>query len=76
MMMAQLVYGRDLVETGDAAGGLAHLQKVLEAEPENLEAHMALTKALSKLGRAEEARQQRLLCLSISEKERSPRATQ
>jgi tetratricopeptide (TPR) repeat protein len=76
MRMAQLVYGRDLVETGDAASGLAHLEKVLEAEPENLEAHMALTKALAKLGRTEEARQQRLLCLSISEKERSPRATQ
>jgi tetratricopeptide (TPR) repeat protein len=75
MIIGQLVYGRALVETGDPAGGLPHLKNVLDAEPENLEAHMALAKALSKLGRSEEARQQRLLCLSISEKEVSPRAT-
>lgn len=76
MMIGQLVYGRDLVETGDPAGGLPHLKTVLEAEQGNLEAHMALAKALSKLGRSEEARQERLLCLSMSEKEGSPRATQ
>jgi tetratricopeptide (TPR) repeat protein len=76
LMIGQLVYGRDLVETGDPASGLPHLEKVLKLEPGNLEAHMALAKALSKLGRSDEARHERLLCLSISEKEASPRATQ
>ena len=65
--MGQLVYGRALVETGDIGGGLPHLENVVRTEPGNLEAHLALTKAYSKLGRSEEARRERLLCLSISQ---------
>ena len=65
--MAQLVYGKALVETGDLQAGLPHLERVLTAEPENLEAHLALVKAYSKLGRGEDAQRERLLCLSISQ---------
>ena len=65
--MGQLVYGRALVETGDSRGGLPHLESVLQKEPGNLEAHLTLAKAYSKLGRSEEARRERLLCLSISQ---------
>jgi tetratricopeptide (TPR) repeat protein len=65
--MGQLVYGRALVETGDISGGLPHLENVLRSEPGNLEAHLTLTKAYSKLGRSEDARRERLLCLSISQ---------
>ena len=65
--MGQLVYGRALVETGDSSGGLPHLESVLQTEPGNLEAHLTLAKAYSKLGRSEEARRERLLCLSISQ---------
>jgi tetratricopeptide (TPR) repeat protein len=65
--MGQLVYGRALVETGDSSGGLPHLESVLRTEPGNLEAHLTLAKAYSKLGRSEEARRERLLCLSISQ---------
>jgi tetratricopeptide (TPR) repeat protein len=76
LVIGQLVYGRALVETGNTIGGLAHLQSVLQVEPGNLEAHMTKAKALSKLGRNEDARRERLLCLSISDQEVSPRAIQ
>ena len=65
--MGQLVYGRALVETGDVHGGLPHLERVLQLEPENLEAHMTLAKTYSKLGRSEDARRERQLCLAISD---------
>jgi tetratricopeptide (TPR) repeat protein len=65
--MAQLVYGKALVETGDLQAGLLHLERALAAEPGNLEAHLAMVKAYSKLGRSEDARRERLLCLSISQ---------
>ncbi len=64
--MAQLVLGRALVETGDVTAGLPHLEAVLSSDPQNLEAHLALVKAYSKLGRNQEARQERLQCLAIS----------
>lgn len=65
--MAQLVYGKALIETGDLNGGVPHLESVLKAQPANLEAHLALTKAYSKLGRSEDARRERLMSLSISQ---------
>jgi tetratricopeptide (TPR) repeat protein len=73
--MGQLVYGRALVETGDIHAGLPHLESVLRSEPGNLEAHLALTKAYSKLGRSEDARRERLLCLSISQQGAAPVAS-
>jgi tetratricopeptide (TPR) repeat protein len=73
--MAQLVLGRTLVETGDVNGGLPHLEDVLRMEPGNLEAHMTLAKAYSKLGRKEDARRERLLCLAISSPGTAPNAT-
>jgi tetratricopeptide (TPR) repeat protein len=72
LSMAQLVYGRALVETGEIHAGLPHLEKVLQTEPANLEAHLTLAKAYSKLGRSEEARRERLLCLSISQQGAPP----
>jgi tetratricopeptide (TPR) repeat protein len=76
LTLGQLVYGRALVETGDPSAGLSHLESVLQSDSRNLEAHMTLAKALSKLGRSEDARKERLLCLSISDQGVSLRATQ
>jgi len=67
LSMAQLVYARALVETGDTPAGLPLLENLLSGDPQNLEAHMTLAKAYSKLGRAEDARRERLLCLSIAD---------
>jgi Flp pilus assembly protein TadD len=72
--MGQLVYGRALVETGDVSNGLPHLENVLRMEPGNLEAHLTLAKTYSKLGRSEDARRERLLCLSISQQGVTPLA--
>ncbi len=72
--MAQLVMGRDLVETGKMAPALPYLEAVLKADPENLEAHLALVKAYADLGRAGDARRERLLCLDLSRKKTAPDA--
>ncbi len=70
--MAQLVYGKALMEAGDLNAGLPHLESVLAAQPGNLEAHLALTKAYSKLGRSDDARRERLMSLSISQQGAAP----
>ena len=72
--MAQLVMGRDLVETGDWKGSLPYLDAVIKADPQNLEAHLALVKAYSNLGRKDDARRERLLCLALSKKRSAPNA--
>ena len=74
--MGQLVYGRALAETGNISGGLPHLENVLRMEPANLEVHLALAKAYSKLGRSEDARRERLLSLTISQQGAPPVAAQ
>jgi len=65
-IVPQLVLGRSLLETGDVKGGMEHLEKALQLDPENLETHLALAKAYSKSGRKEEARRERLRCLEIA----------
>ena len=66
LSMAQLVLGRDLVETGNVKGGLPHLETLVKTDPQNLEAHIALAKAYAELGRRDDARRERLLCLALS----------
>ncbi len=63
---AQLVLGRSLMETENLKDGLAHLEQALKLQPDDLEIHIALAKAYSKLGRNEEARTERLLCLQLT----------
>ena len=65
--MAQLVLGRALVETGDVQSGIEHLEKELQMEPGNFEAHLALAKAYSKSGRSQQARRERELCLQMAQ---------
>jgi len=72
--MGQLVLGRALIETGDLTAGLPHLEKVLQMEPGNLEAHLTMVKAYSKLGRKDDARRERLLCLALAGQGDAPSA--
>jgi tetratricopeptide (TPR) repeat protein len=65
--VAQLALGRALVETGDVRNGIEHLEKELQVEPDNFEAHLALAKAYSKSGRAADARRERLYCLQVAQ---------
>lgn len=74
LTMGQLTYGRALVETGKIEDGVTHLEDVLRTEPGNLEAHLTLAKAYSKLGRSEDARRERLQCLAISDQGAAPAA--
>ncbi len=64
---AQLVLGRALADSGDLAGGIEHLEKALELEPDNLETHIALAKAYSKSGRKEDAQRERRQSLKLAE---------
>jgi tetratricopeptide (TPR) repeat protein len=66
---AQLVLGRALTETDDAKDGAEHLEKTEQMQPDNIEVHIALAKAYSKLGRKEDARRERLLCLEMTKNE-------
>ncbi|MGH9497162.1 MAG: tetratricopeptide repeat protein [Candidatus Sulfotelmatobacter sp.] len=66
---AQLVLGRALTETDNAKDGVEHLEKTEQMQPDNIEVHIALAKAYSKLGRKEDARRERLLCLEMNKNE-------
>jgi tetratricopeptide (TPR) repeat protein len=70
----QLVLGRAMVETGDATGGLEHLKLALVLDGGNLEVHLALAGAYSRLGRKEEARRERQQSLELAKGEASPLA--
>ena len=63
---AQLVLGRSLMETGNLKEGIEHLEQGLKLQPDDLETHIALATAYSKLGRNEEARKERMLCLQLT----------
>ncbi|HUB17657.1 MAG TPA: tetratricopeptide repeat protein [Acidobacteriaceae bacterium] len=65
--MAQLVLGRDLLETGHGKEALPHIEAALKIEPANLEVHLALAKVYSELGQREDARRERLVCLSLEQ---------
>jgi tetratricopeptide (TPR) repeat protein len=62
---AQMVLGRSLLETENLKDALEHLERAQKLEPDDLEVHIALAKAYSKLGRNDEARNERKLCLQI-----------
>lgn len=66
LAIGQLMAGRALVETGDPAAGLPHLETALRLEPGSLEAHLTLAKAYSKLGKKDDARRERQMCLQIA----------
>ena len=51
---------------------IEHLEKTVQAQPDNLEAHLALAKAYSKLGRKEDARRERLLSLEMTKNDTAP----
>jgi Flp pilus assembly protein TadD len=64
---SQLILGRALLDTGNLASGIEHLERGLKLEPNNLEIHIALAKAYSKSGRDEDARRERRLCLQMTQ---------
>jgi tetratricopeptide (TPR) repeat protein len=64
--MAQLALGRSLGETGDIEQGTALLKKVLEQDPDNLEAHVGLASLFARAGKREDAYRERMVCLKLA----------
>jgi tetratricopeptide (TPR) repeat protein len=64
--MAQIALGRSLGETGNIDRGVALLQKALDRDPDNLEAHMGLAALYGRAGRKEDAYRERMLCLKLA----------
>jgi tetratricopeptide (TPR) repeat protein len=56
---AQYAYGLVLLDTGETAKAIPHLEAAEHAEPGQLEFHTALARAYSKAGRHEDARRER-----------------
>jgi predicted Zn-dependent protease len=54
-----LLLGRILLDSGDAAGALPRLNKASEAQPNSPEPHMSLADAYEKLGRKTDAEHER-----------------
>lgn len=69
--MAQLMLGRLLVETGAVERGLEHLKTAEKMDPDDVEVHLALATAYSRIGRTQEARHERQISLNAT-KEPSP----
>ncbi len=63
--LTQVVAGRVLVETGSVEKGIEHLETAEKLEPSNLEAHLALVTAYSRIGRTEDARRERHTSLAM-----------
>jgi tetratricopeptide (TPR) repeat protein len=64
--MAQVALGRALADTGDVKRTTELLNKVLQKDPQNLEAHMGLADVYSRAGRREDAYRERMVCLSLA----------
>lgn len=63
---AQLVFGRLLVETGAVDRGIEHLQTAEKLDPANLEVHLGLVTAYSRIGRTQDARRERRTSMELS----------
>ena len=66
MEIAQIALGRALADTGDVKRTTELLNKVLQKDPNNLEAHMGLADVYSRAGRREDAYRERMVCLSLA----------
>ena len=64
--MAQLALGRSLGETGDIERGTELLKRVLEQDPDNMEAHLGLASLFARAGKREDAYRERMVCLKLA----------
>jgi tetratricopeptide (TPR) repeat protein len=64
--VAQITLGRSLAEAGETQRGIELLNKVVQRDPNNMDAHLGLVAAYSRTGRREDAYRERLVCLSLA----------
>lgn len=69
--MAEYVFGRSLVETGDVEHGIKRLETAEKQDPGNLEFHLALASAYPKARRYEDARRERKRSLELAREVRT-----
>jgi tetratricopeptide (TPR) repeat protein len=74
LLVAQLVLGRSLVETGDVKDGTHYLEMARQLDPGNSEIHIALAEAYSLAGRKEDARHERMESLRLTSAAAPPAA--
>lgn len=65
--MAQIALGRSLAETGNIKRTSEVVHEVLQRDPDNLEAHMALAAVYSRAGKREDAYREREFCLGLAQ---------
>ena len=63
---AQYAYGLCLLDTGDTAKAIPHLEAAERADPDQLEYHTALARAYSKAGRLDDSRRERRASLDLA----------
>lgn len=63
---AQYLFGRALVETGDIRNGLGYLKRSEQADTSNLDTHVTLAAAYSRLREPEQARREREIALQMT----------
>ena len=66
MEMVQLALGRSLAEIGDVKRGSELLKQVLQADPDNLEAHLGMASIYSRTGRREDAYREHMVCRNLA----------
>jgi predicted Zn-dependent protease len=64
--LAEYAYGEVLLGTGDLRPAIARLEAAERLDPEALEYHMALASAYSRVGRHEQARQERRVSMDMA----------
>jgi tetratricopeptide (TPR) repeat protein len=64
--IAQVALGRALAETGDISHGADLLNKAIERDPRDLEAHLGLASIYSHTGNREEEARERTICRDLS----------
>ncbi len=64
--MAQYSYGLLLAGTGDLRQAIEHLETAERLDPANVEYHMGLAGAYSKIGRHDDARRERRTSIAIA----------
>ena len=65
--IAEFVWGRTLVETGQVDSGIQHLQHAETIDPSFLEAHLSLVTAYSRKGLTAEAQRERKISFQMTE---------
>lgn len=67
IVWSQLALGRSLGETGEVERGIELLMKVVEQDPNNMEAHVGLAALFARAGKREDAYRERMVCLKLAQ---------